>query len=159
MSKIEVEINLEELSIKNLYYLQGMLKGRKNRRKVNEYTCYIFNRIRKKWGDLSEEQFDALEILLELRKKANKFNQRDGWWLKDRSPLSHEENPINNTGLKIVVINDAVKIVKYDEFVPETEYFLEFADHEKYKGNVEYFAKTYEEDILKAAIFLKARKK
>ena len=101
--------------------------------------------------ELKKKLIEAHPYLLKLRKLADKFNQRDAWWLEDQCVLTHDERPHNNLKTVITVDNGKIDI---KERKSSGLYFLEIMCSGKYEGNLEYFVETYKEDILRAAPFL-----
>ena len=78
MSKINLEFDLEHLTIQQVYALFGMIDGSTNKRTFNQNTCYLFGAIHRKFGaELTQEQYKCLELLWDLRKKADLYNERN----------------------------------------------------------------------------------
>ena len=146
-----IPIDLNKINTEQALFLATFLKG-KNRIALHMFFKNTLLHINKeKNEDCRKKLIEAHPYLMKLIHLADKFNQRDGWWLDNQCLLSHEKIPHNNLQAILIVEENEIKIIKRKNW---KKYFLEFANDGKYTGNLEYFIKTYKEDILKAAPFL-----
>ena len=151
MSAKEITIKLDSINVEDSLYMLRFL-SQKNKTLLHLYFRNTLFFPFSEDDELRKKQFQAVPYLVKLIKLSEKFNQRDGWWLDDRSLLTHDRNPINNVSTKLIVKDGEIKIINEAKISGHS--YLEFAVGDKYEGNAEYFAKTYKEDILKAAILL-----
>ena len=147
----EITVKLDKLNAEDSLYMLRFL-SQKNKTLLHLYfrntLFYPFSED----DELRKKQLEAVPYLVKLIKLAEKYNQRDGWWLKDRSPLNHDRSPINNVSTKLIFKEGEIKIISKAKINGHS--YLEFAVGDKHEGNAEYFAEYYKEDILKAAILL-----
>lgn len=145
----EITVKLDKLNAEDALYMLRFLKG-KNKTILHLYFRNMLFYPFSLDDELRKQQFEAIPYAVKLIKLSEKFNQRDGWWEENQSPLTHELRPHNNIPTKLVVRDGEIKIIDGNKY--HSKYFLEFMDKGKYKGNAEYFAKAYKDDLLKAGI-------
>jgi hypothetical protein len=146
-----LQIDLSKINTEQALFLATFLKG-KQRTALHMFfknTLLYINR--EKNEERKKRLIEAHPYLMKLIHIADKFNQRDGWWLEDQCVLTHDKVPHNNLGSIVTVNKNEIKIITRKNY---NKYFLEFATGGKHEGNLEYFIETYKEDILKAAPFL-----
>lgn len=148
----KIAINLDDINIENALYIYQFL----NRVDRNKLSVYFGRSLRfpySKDDELRKIQFEASPYFVKLKKICNKFNQRDDWNNENYCPITHNLSPINNQSTKLIVQQGEIRIVDIKDF-QGSSFLLEFVDFGKFKGNAQYFAEIYKEDILKAASLL-----
>ncbi|GAA4281954.1 CCDC174 family protein [Gaetbulibacter aestuarii] len=149
--KENVSIKVENINVEDALYLLRLLNFEDKSTLHRRFRGLLYFPFSKD-DELRKKQFEAVPYLIKLMDLCDKFNQRDGWWLDDQSPIEHNRRPHNNVPTKLIVQKGEIKIVNRKDYTGT--FLLEFIESGKYKGNAECFVKSYKDDILKAGILL-----
>lgn len=148
-----IKIDIEKIDIELAQLVRGLV-SKEDRRILSGKFGRLLSFPFSENLPIRQQQLLAFPYLFFLKKQADKFNQRTGWWTNDYCPLVEDDTPINNMDTKVIVLKGEVKIVNRNDYPSFNNYYLEFADYDKYKGNAVHFVEIYKEIILKASVLL-----